>query len=166
MWRDRAALAVVAVFGAAVVYGAALALEWIRVGRDPGDDPARQAAVTAGALVAVAATLVLSTLRPRGPPYAFVPVAAAAWMVAHYYAFDPYHLPSHRRYADGGVGVAILDLQRGLRGHLPVGRQSAVEIGRAGPDAAPCPDLPRHGDRPRAGPLAASIIEPWRRTAS
>src|SRR4051812_30207788 len=103
MWRDRAAVGIVAVFVGAALYEAALALEWISPGRGPGDDPTGQAAVTIATLAAIVATFVLSTLRPRGRPFALVPLAAAAWMLAHYYAFDPYYLPTKRRYGDDGV---------------------------------------------------------------
>jgi hypothetical protein len=103
MWRDRVAFGVVGVFVAAALYEVAVALGWIPAGHEPGGDPPGQAVVTIAALVAVAATFVLSALRPRGWPFALLPVAAAAWMVAHYYAFDPYYLPTKRRYADGGV---------------------------------------------------------------
>jgi hypothetical protein len=103
MWRDRAAVGIVAVFVGAALYEAVLALDWISPGRDSGDDPTGQAGVTIAVLAAIAATFVVSTLRPRRWPFALVPVAAAAWMLAHYYAFDPYYLPTKRRYGDDGV---------------------------------------------------------------
>jgi hypothetical protein len=36
-------------------------------------------------------------------PATLVPVAAAAYVVAHYYAFDSYYLPTLRRFSDGGA---------------------------------------------------------------
>ena len=40
-------------------------------------------------------------------PATLVPVAAAAYMVAHYYAFDSYYLPSLRRFSESG-GVSSI----------------------------------------------------------
>ena len=70
---------------------------------DPGDDAPGQAVATIAALIAVAATLALAVRRPRGKAFALIPLSAAAWMVAHYYAFDPYFFPSKQRFADGGM---------------------------------------------------------------
>ena len=91
---------------AAAAYEAAIALEWISMGRQPGDDATGQAPVTIAAFLAlltgIVATLVSRRiLRPW--PAALVPAAAAAYMVAHYYAFDPYYLPALRRFCDGGA---------------------------------------------------------------
>lgn len=98
--------AVVLVLLAAAAYEAAVALEWISMGRQPGDDPAGQAPVTIAAFLAlltgIVATLVSRRILHRWPA-ALVPVAAAAYMVARYYAFDPYYLPTLRRFGDAGV---------------------------------------------------------------
>jgi hypothetical protein len=97
-----------ALFGAAV-YEAAVALEWIPMGHEPGGDPPGQAVATIAAFSAFVTGIVAAayvTLSGRLSSSAFlVPIAAAAYLVAHYYAFDTYYLPAYRRYSDGG-GVA------------------------------------------------------------
>ena len=103
MWRERASSAVVVLFLAAAAYEVGIAAGWIGVGRAPGDDPAGQAAATVAALIAVGATIALGVGRPRDKFFPFVPVSAVAWMVAHYYAFDPYFFPSKQRFAEGGM---------------------------------------------------------------
>ena len=90
---------------AAAAYEAAVALEWISMGRQPGDDATGQAVVTIAAFLAlltgIVATLVSRRiLRPR--PAALVPLAATSYLLAHYYAFDSYYLPSLRRFSDSG----------------------------------------------------------------
>jgi hypothetical protein len=109
---------------AAAAYEAAVALEWISMGRQPGDDATGQAVVTIAAFLAlltgIVATLASRRILRRWPA-ALVPVAAAVYMVAHYYAFDPYYLPTLRRFCDGGVvpagwlyGVAVAALVAGV----------------------------------------------------
>ena len=97
--------AVVLVLLAAAAYEAAVALEWISMGRQPGDDATGQAVVTIAAFLAlltgIVATLVSRRiLRPW--PVALLPLAAASYLLAHYYAFDSYYLPSLRRFSDSG----------------------------------------------------------------
>jgi hypothetical protein len=91
---------------AAAAYEAAVALEWISMGSHPGDNATGQAPVSIAAFLAlltgIVATLVSRRILRRWPA-ALVPVAAATYMVAHYYAFDPYYLPTLRRFSDGGV---------------------------------------------------------------
>lgn len=91
---------------AAAAYEAAVALEWISMGSVPGQEAPGQAVVTIAAFVAllvgIVATLVSRRILHRWPA-ALVPVAAAAYVVAHYYAFDSYYLPGLRRFSDGGA---------------------------------------------------------------
>jgi len=98
--------AVVLALFAASAYEAAVALEWISMGSLPGQEAPGQAVVTIAAFVAlltgIVATLVSRRILRRWPA-TLVPVAAAAYMVAHYYAFDSYYLPSRRRFSDAGV---------------------------------------------------------------
>jgi hypothetical protein len=117
-------LYVVALFVAAAAYELSVALEWIELPTEPGAAPPGQAIATVAALVATGATIVVARWA-RAPVFALIPVAAAAWMVAHYSAFDPYYLPTHRRYSDagsvaplwvygvaaGGLAVAFLSLR-------------------------------------------------------
>ena len=90
---------------AATAYEAAVALEWISMGPEPGDEATGQAAVTIAAFLAlltgIVATVVSRRILRRWPA-TLVPVAAAAYMVAHYYAFDSYYLPSRIRFSDSG----------------------------------------------------------------
>jgi len=102
--------AVVVVLLAAAAYEVAVALEWISMGSQPGDDAAGQGVVTIAAFVAlltgIVATLVSRRILRRWPA-ALVPVAAAAYMAAHYYAFDSYYLPSRTRFSDSGSVSSI-----------------------------------------------------------
>ena len=98
--------AVVIVLFAAAVYEVAVALEWISMGSQSGDEATGQGVVTIAALVAlltgIVATVVSRRILRRWPA-TLVPVAAAAYVVAHYYAFDSYYLPSLRRFSHGGA---------------------------------------------------------------
>ena len=52
----------------------------------------------------LAAGLALFTvLGARVPVLALLPPAAAAFLVARYYTFDPYYLPTLRRFSDDGI---------------------------------------------------------------
>jgi hypothetical protein len=99
--------------------------------RNSGDDPAGQRVVEALTVLAIVAT-VAAAFRAPGRAFALVPLAAAAWMVAHYYAFDPYYLPFHRRFSDAGlvapslvyalvaVGVGVAAAARRVPGLTPL----------------------------------------------
>ena len=113
-------LAVVLVLLAATAYEAAIALEWISMGSQPGDDAPAQGVVTIAAFLAlltgIVATLISRRILRRWPA-TLVPIAAAAYMVAQYYSFDSYYLPSLRRFSDAGSipsvwvhGVAVAAL--------------------------------------------------------
>jgi len=84
------------------VYELAVAAGWIAMPREPGASPTGQGVVLVSVLVALAATVAVACLRPRDRSFSSIPLAAAAWVVAHYYAFDPYYLPTHRRFSDAG----------------------------------------------------------------
>jgi hypothetical protein len=95
--------AVVLVLLAAAAYEAAVALEWISMGSQPGDDAAGQGVVTVAAFLALltgmVATLVSRRILRRWPA-TLVPISAAAYMVAQYYTFDSYYLPSRTRFSE------------------------------------------------------------------
>jgi hypothetical protein len=97
--------AVVVVLFAAAAYEAAVALEWISMGSLSGQEAPGQAVATIAAFVAlltgIVATLVSRRILHRWPA-TLVPVAAAAYMAAHYYAFDSYYLPTRTRFSDSG----------------------------------------------------------------
>jgi hypothetical protein len=102
--------AVVLVLLAAAAYEAAVALEWISMGSKSGDEATGQAVVTIVAFLAfltgIVATVVSRRILHRWPA-TLVPVAGAAYLVAHYYAFDSYYLPSLRRFSDSGGVSAV-----------------------------------------------------------
>ena len=94
-----------ALFGAAA-YEAAVALEWIPVGTLPGESARFEGVVMASAFIALLAgvviSLVLAAMDRRSVPAALFSVAAASLMVARYYTFDTYYLPTLKRYSDSG----------------------------------------------------------------
>jgi hypothetical protein len=53
-------------------------------------------------LTGIVSTVVSRRILHRWPA-TLVPVAAAAYAAAHYYAFDAYYLPGLRRFSDGGM---------------------------------------------------------------
>ena len=88
-----------------------------------------------------AGVAVVHAIQPRAPwaVAAFAP-AAAAFMTARFYTYDPYFLPSLRRYSDDGATSAEWIL-------LMLGASLAVGV------------LARL--LPRAGSLATAVILPW-----
>jgi hypothetical protein len=124
----RPSLYVVVLFAAAAAYELALALEWIVLPSEPGADPRGAWVAFAASVLAIGGTFFAAGTRLRDWWFAAIPLAAAVWMVAHYYAFDPYYSPSSRRYSDAGsvspwwvygvvlagVGVAALSRRTSL----------------------------------------------------
>ena len=93
-------------------YESAVALGAIGLGPQPGDPPAGATAIVPLALLAllvVGALLLAAALAERGwngwgrlaVPAAGA--AAAAFLVARFYSYDPYHAPDLRRMSDGGA---------------------------------------------------------------
>ena len=76
------------------------------MGSQPGDDAAGQQEVMILAFLAVLAGIVAAAVPRRAPqrpwPAALIPLAAAAWMTAHFYSFDSYYLPSLTRFSQTG----------------------------------------------------------------
>ena len=102
-------LAVVATLGllaGATAYEGLVAFGVIELGALPGEGPPGERLV---ALVAVLAMLVAAGLAffaafgARLRLLALLPPAAAAFLVARFCAFDPYYLPTLRRYSDDGM---------------------------------------------------------------
>ena len=106
-WRLITSLVVVVLLVAAA-YEAAIALGWIELGSEPGDEARGQAIVTIAALLALATGMGIGAAAALGQgsvrrwPAMLIPAAAAAYLVSHYYAFDSYYLPNLRRFSDGG----------------------------------------------------------------
>ena len=101
--RLPAVLIVVLVAGAA--YEAAIALEWISIGNEPGEGATASGFVLAVALLAMlaAACGCVATVRTGSASFALVAPAAAAFVVARFYTFDPYYAPGLRRASEGGL---------------------------------------------------------------
>jgi hypothetical protein len=95
------------VFGtlvAAAAYELALALGAGSIGQDPGDDVAGATAVRLIAVLAMIAAAGLAPLVASRPwPVALFAPAAAAYLVAFYFTYDPYFAPTLRRYSEGNV---------------------------------------------------------------
>ena len=102
-------VAPVAVLAAGAIQQALVATGVLALGTTPGDDPPGQALVVA-AIVAMLAGAVGWPIVGRDLPRAFrlsLALAAAAFAIAHFLAYDPYYAPTLRRYSDGGaVGAA------------------------------------------------------------
>jgi hypothetical protein len=79
------------------------------MGNEPGEDARGQAVVTLlafGALLIGSVASVSTALRGGSGQVVFLlPLAAAAYVVTHFYAFDPYYLPSLRRFTESGVSA-------------------------------------------------------------
>ncbi len=97
---------------AAAAYELALALGAGSLGPEPGDDVAGSGVVQAVAFLTMLAAAVLAPLyRSRSWPAALFAPAAAAFLVAFYFTFDPYFAPGLRRYSDGNIaatGIAVV----------------------------------------------------------
>ena len=78
------------------------------MGSQSGDDARGQALATIAAVAALVLGIGSTAFaarreRQRGSlPAVAVPLSAAAYLTAHFYAFDSYYLPSLRRFSDGG----------------------------------------------------------------
>ena len=87
-------------------YEALVALGVIELGSQPGDGPAGEQTV---ALIAILAMLVgagLALIAAFGAPVPFIGLlapAAAAFLIARFYTFDPYYLPDLRRFSEDGM---------------------------------------------------------------
>jgi hypothetical protein len=115
-------LVAIALFASAV-YESAVAVKWIPMGLEPGSEAPGQVVVTIGAFVALAAgSAMAASVAYRGYPvqasrWRLIPIAAAAYVTARFYAFDSYYLPSLRRFSEQGsvsplwlYGVALCAL--------------------------------------------------------
>jgi hypothetical protein len=103
---QTAALAILLVLLAAAGYETAVALGWISVGTEPGEGARYEGLVMISAALAMLAAVLVALVAAARPQWsasaALFAVAAAAVMVAHYYTFDTYYLPTLTRYSDSG----------------------------------------------------------------
>jgi hypothetical protein len=105
----RLLIVVFAVLVVASAYEAAVALEWISLGGQPGDGPVGGGVVLALALLAmIVGAAVLARRTPSSVWSALIAPAAAAFVVARFYTFDPYYLPTMRRISDNGLVTGAL----------------------------------------------------------
>jgi len=95
----------------ATAYEALVAFGLIGLGSLPGEGPPGEQTI---ALIAVLSMLVaaglalLAALGARVPFLHLLPPAAAAFLVARFYTFDPYYLPTLRRFSDDGMLSPVL----------------------------------------------------------
>ena len=98
-------LLLVVVLGAA--YEAAAARGWISLGSVPGEAPRYEGWVLSITLLALLVgsvfSWVLAWRYERNVSIALLGVAAGAFVVARFHGFDPYYLPTMRRYSDAGT---------------------------------------------------------------
>jgi hypothetical protein len=131
---------------AAAIFELALAVGLVGSysGRAPGQDVEGENTVVEVAVLTMLAGSVVAlahAIRPRRPwTVALFAPAAAAFVTARFYTYDPYYLPDLRRYSDEG---AVLDVW--ILGTLAL----AIVVGRA------------TGLRPRGGSIATAAMLPW-----
>ena len=136
--REGAAWASVTVLAVATLFEALVALDV------PGEGARGGGIVFAAALVAMlvgaalAVALALASPATDAPSLVWVLLApwGAAYVTARWLAFDPYYLPTLRRYSDGGVGapwIAGLALSSAVSDRLGAGRRQVVRKGDGRP---------------------------------
>jgi len=107
---DWIALVVVVVIGFAAAYEAAVALQWIPVGRLPGEGGRLEGIfLAAGWLALLAAffvSIVLAVANRRLSPGVLLGAVSAALVAAHAYTFDTYDLPTLVRYTEASAPSA------------------------------------------------------------
>ncbi len=103
-----AAGVVVLVLLAAASYEAAIALQWLDIRPLPGEGRREEERVLLVAVVAqlvgaaVAAVYAFRSRIENAATGSMIPLAAAGFMTARFYTFDPYYAPTLRRMSDGG----------------------------------------------------------------
>lgn len=111
---EGVAWASLTVLGCAAVYESLIAARVIPLGSEPGRGATGSGAVFGVALIAllcgaaVSGVWTLSASRARHVVLALLAPAGAAYVLTRWLSFDPYYLPTLRRYSSGGVsGVWI-----------------------------------------------------------
>ena len=105
---DAVAAGAVAVLLAAAAWELAVAAKVVHFGRDSGQGAPGEGIAVGFGLVALLAAMAISFVailrgRQLKRAYALLPLAAAAFVTARYYSFDPYYAPARRRFSDGGL---------------------------------------------------------------
>jgi hypothetical protein len=136
MIRSAAWLVVGTLF-AASAYELVLSLGAGSVGPVPGDGVAGSTFVEVIALLAMIAAAALAPVAVSCPwPAALCAPAAAAYLVAFYFTYDPYFAPTLRRYSEGNVGgawiavVAVIAVANGVLTRLQprIGRYTTSAV--------------------------------------
>ncbi len=105
-WRESTATVLLVVIGAVALYEAAIAIQVIPIGDEPGENALGGGAARAVGTLALLGALVVAVASIRTPELLsgtvrlLLPLAGASLVVATGYAFDPYFAPTLRRYAD------------------------------------------------------------------
>jgi hypothetical protein len=112
VFGKRSALALVlGVLAVATAYEALVALGAISLGSQPDQGPPGDGAIRLAALCAMlgaSGLAVVATAGVRVPLVELLAPAAAAFLVARFYTFDPYYLPTLRRMSDQGLLSPVL----------------------------------------------------------
>jgi hypothetical protein len=107
--RYRLSIAIVLfVLVGATIYEALVALGVIDLGALPGEGPPGEGLARLLALVAVLVGAAIVVAAPLAAPGAFLAPAAGAFLLARFYTFDPYYLPTLRRMSDQGLLSPLL----------------------------------------------------------
>jgi hypothetical protein len=102
------ALVVVALLLVAAGYEAAVALELVSMGSEPGDEATGEDIARTGGMIALLVGMGYFAVQlPRREvalswAAVLIPVAAVAFVTARFYSFDSYYLPTLRRFSEGG----------------------------------------------------------------
>ena len=133
-----AILMLLAVLFVATAYEIAFALSWVSPGRLPGQGPpGSDLVVVAGLFTLVIGSLVAFLVEARSTLLTVLLACLApmggAFVVARFYTFDPYYLPTMRRIADNGVvsegwvfGLLVLAIVAGVVTWLQPSRGSGL----------------------------------------
>jgi hypothetical protein len=100
---DSLAPLLVAVLLAAACYEAAVALGILHLGDAPGDGPPGEGVVLVAALAALVVAAGLAAFASRRRLVWLLAPAGVALVVARFYSYDPYYLPTLRRMSDDGA---------------------------------------------------------------
>jgi hypothetical protein len=107
-WRPFA-LTILAVLAVATAYETAVALGWLDVGPEPGQAPPANGVVLGAAVFALVAGAGLCLVGAWAPLTqvdalaSLLAPAAAAFVLARFYSYDPYYAPTLRRMSDEGL---------------------------------------------------------------
>ena len=122
---EGAAWAVVAVLACGALYEALVAIEVVPMGEVPGEGPFASTFVLLASLLALLVGCVVAFAggpfgARRSLAWAALAPAGVAYLLARWFSFDPYYLPTLRRFSEGAIAgewvlvVVIAALVAGL----------------------------------------------------